>query len=799
VVALGSHYKASAFAQNVPGYQDIKDFFARPVFVSNGTLPTGTRTRVFVKDFLEGPGNNPLAQHPSGLEKVRGAVGARFTLVFTVTVAATPFQQGILAVSWQPGVLSSSTNVYIRASNSCSATNLPHVRLDLAENTMVQLRVPYCGETEFMRFDQGNPTALQNYGTFAINTILPIPVIAGTAAPTYRVAYSVEDIELYGVTPQSIVTITPQTGISPIEKEVESEAYPYSSAVRAFSRTVRWIGKGIPALSSYTGPTTWFLDRAAGAIRAFGFAKPQILTPSMKVHHYENVGEHNIDLASNTLMVAPFVGNRHRIEPSVGWSDVDEMALKFVLSRYSQVAVGTLKGTLTPGTVFYGSIVGPQALTFRTGTGDVLWNYLPNPAGSTTANAFMPSHLFAFATMFRYWRGTIVYRVTFSKTKMHAGRVHASFTPHVVNASLGATGTGRWGGATVNVSGTSPTGISKIFDLKDSSVFEFEVPFTMSVPFCRITQTIGTFALHVVDPVLAPSIAAPDIPYMIEVRAGDDFELAGFRGPQFAAHNNGTIVEQSGIPTTKSACETSIGECFDSVKQMIMVPHNFNHWLPAADTPQDQLLMPWYFQKIPSALLPANDKTPSACFSPASHLSCYYTYCSGSTDYHAYIRPSNTLSVPSSNDYLHAAVSTFGQDFAKLATGNTVVSSPESSMPVVVYKDAVHARLPSYQRGPRVYTFALNDNIGWDSTEASMGPPVAAGLAILNSLTAPVVFHKLAYRGTQLASSEFSVQFSRCAADDAVLGFYVGPPPFFTPTVNAANKYDPSTPVLNAS
>lgn len=113
--------------------QNLNSYFSRPVSLNRSTI-SSNRSVLYLKEVT-----HLSTIFPRFSDRVLGAYGMRYTMVFTLQVAATPFHQGVLAMTFQYG--DAALNNVVGSIARC--TNLPHVRLDLSSETMVQLRVPF--------------------------------------------------------------------------------------------------------------------------------------------------------------------------------------------------------------------------------------------------------------------------------------------------------------------------------------------------------------------------------------------------------------------------------------------------------------------------------------------------------------------------------------------------------------------------------------------------------------------------------------------------------------------------------
>lgn len=784
---------ARALCEKEIDFQDLTRYLARPVCISSGNLPTGSRARIF--SFDVSIANDILNRYVSGINRVSGAFGMRFTTVYTMQVAATPFHQGVFTLSFQYGAVAGDTDkTYIRSSNAATVTNLPHTRVDISEVTTAVLRVPFLYGLEYLPVilsNDGMVSAFPRYGTFALNGLLPVETVAGMNAPQYQVFMHLEDVEFFGAKPQSTTAITLQSGgkMSKFASELEDDGRPFSSAVHALSRTVRFVGKGIPSLSSIAGPTSWFLAKTAGALRAFGFSRPAIQEPVNRMVQFANVNEFNTDLPSAAQVVGPFASNTLAHSSDVGYTNVDEMSLSYVLSQWSQINYFKISNTTT-GAIFV-MPVSPSCTWFRSaqlaGTALPSCNTFPRlTAQDVTNNAFQPSSLFYFSSMFKYWRGGIKLRFTFAKTKMHAGRVMVTYNP--VTGALLADDNNYGtlptiGAATYGASGPDPFGYSAVFDLKDGNVFEYEVPYVTPAPYVNWGNSTGTVAMYVVNPVQASSVVSNTISVLVEVCASEDFEVADVRSPLYPPSISGVITVQSGGSLKKQdPCELTIGECVTSLRTLVAVPH-VEAVARTAGAVSRYAIPPWYYQPRLSTALLAPTSFPHNTFSFGGCIASCYAFVRGGTDVHAYDSQRNTSLM---------GIAQFARVLGSASDINarSPRQHPSSSMPRVISNEGqIHARLPAYQKVGRFVSYMYNSVVA-PATSWALNDNVNPTLPTLSIVDSPNNIASLYHSNT--AACVLTV--SRAASDDASCAMYVGPPPAGLLATNTAGfYYDPDS------
>lgn len=734
--------------------QNLTKYFERPRLIQKGDVDNSRHQVWFntmsIADILAHYG---LA----GEARLTGVYGLRFKLVFTLQVSSTPFHQGLLAMSWQYGPPTLSG--YLRSSQSFTATNVPHVRLNLADTTMVQLSVPYMYFTEYLKRD-----STELYGTIALNSLLPCPIISGMSAPQFKVLMHLEDVQLVGVEPVATTSIQMQGG-GLINAERETVSYPFSSAMYAASRSMSFLGKGVPAISSVAGTAKWFLESAAGAARAFGYSKPIVRDPPNKITSIGGVLEHNVDMPSNAIMLAPFNSNYTEIDAGVGNCDYDEMAFGYITSQWSQICVGNISATSAHGTTAYATGMGPSYFWARAKPTGLACN-ISKSLSVDVPTCILPSNIFFLASQFRLWKGSFKFRFTFSKTKMHGGRVMFMYIPNTQSGN-----TAVLPEVTTNL--TQPSGHSAIFDLRDSDVFEFDVPYTGLNPYATFNESVGTLSMTILDPLLASSIIADNIDFLVEVKA-NDFEVANIMGPTAIAHPEGDIVLQSNAVAdtyTGQASRFAIGEKFNSVKQLISLPSQ--HLILHKGWTWDYDIMPWYYHPK----LPINhNETPEFSQTLAGNWATCYAFARGGTDLHVYhAQDSNSVSA-----------SVFLHDI-----NDETNAEPVSNMPYVMSHDGhLHVRCPHYARASRVSPHAFNSLV-WKTFPAADGtpPPQRIIYRSNNPIYAANMLPRL--RSSYLVGTGVNgVIAKRAAADDAVLAHYMGPPPVWLK--KASDPYFPT-------
>lgn len=762
-----------SFVSGTPELQDLKEYFRRPRLISSSGVTTTRSTLegiTVTRDLIFN------TWFPGGLIRLEGVQAVRFNMKFHLTLSSSPFHQGMLAMSFQYGYNTNGTlDQYNRGFNPAMCTNLPHVRMDMAEVTMSSLEVPYLAQYDYVSLDSSFNTVL---GLFSLCQVMATPTLANSSTPQWKLYVHLEDLELIGCTTVNSQSVVPQSGLrSRSEGGGSSSQTTEAASTGVLSRIARsgaTVASGVsalvPSLSSIGGPTAWFLDASAKALSAFGYSKPRDENQPARHYRTDYVGDINLDLPNEAFSLSSFARNKLRVDSTMGGTDVDEMSMEYVLGKYCQIFYGDMSTTDSAGTRLYATQVCPSHFWFRANSSRPGGN-LPFPVSSSLANnAVQPSTLCYFSHMFRYWRGGFRFRITFSKTKFHGGRVIVGFVPKINESTGAAPVTNVVEAVEVSAGGAQPFSYTQIFDLRDDSVIEFDVDYLSSFLYMGVNSGIGGLTMTVVDPLISNGESATTINYLVEVCAMPGFEFSFPSAPNVAAvtGNSNIVFSQSGLGVSNSrpTAEYAPGEKFMSLKQIAMMPTYSTFDVPAAGLSTTAMPFWSYLPRItPIIPQPTNSQGFFASSRPGLVAACY-AYWNGATSYHIY-KDGDTTGV-SSWMYYNQQDSGFT---TVLNNGSSYSHSSAGGINAVYTNNgAAHYEAPTFSRYARIgwadqYAIASGNRYyapqtlnlrGGNSTYAQ---PV---LTVRNSTTAPK-----------------RVVFSIAAADDARCTTWLGPPPLF--------------------
>lgn len=771
--------------------QSIKDFLSRPIPISRGTLSASPGIVVGIpvgNSFLSLLGDNVIP-------RLRGIAGIRATIKFHVVVAATPFHQGVLNLSFQygTGTLTGSSTNNVRGSNYPLTVNLPHVLLDLAESTMATLEVPYISSFEYLPLSVSGVASLDwPMGIFCLNKLTTVRLIAGQNAPGYTVYVSLHDIELIGIRPVETATAILQSGVPTTKQNVVSGSSGRQVPVSNSGLTAEkkkhglysgFVGKAadlvhyvsyIPSLSSVGGTAEWFLRSTSKALAAFGYSKPHDETKISRMLKTLYGGESQVDYPNEAFVASPFQSNTLAVTAHMGGDDEDHMAFDYVLTKPSYIFRGELTTIQSADTLLYATNVSPLSFWYRDiDSSPLATGNIPMPLdGGTTTNAFLPSTLMYVSSNFGQWRGDLKFTIKFGKTKMHGGRLLLTYTPaySVTNPSVPVS-------TVVDIpatatQGINPQGFATIVDLKDGSLFEFIVPYTSPAPYTAVNGSIGSFSMHVINPLVAPAVASDTVDFMVWVSAMPGFELACLRPSMLdGVGSTGTLaILQDGVGGVSNHNDSSqlvVGEKFNSVKQLIMSP-DFAAIDVANAASVEYVFTPWFkWNNIGMTVpLPAG-QTRLWYGAKSSRIARMYAYCNGATASSVFVdgaaNNNVTITVSQTGNDAGSAPAGFGNLYNK---GNNFYSALVMPEPLNFFK----AIIPTYSRYARLPHNLLVENsfVGGAQDLPTTSPgPYSAAFSDMQTT----------FRIRNNSGGSRRILYSRAAADDARLAQFIGPPP----------------------
>lgn len=561
-----NHYHAHPYRTTGPGEAPVAcmgrfTYIAGGSFVNNSSDPVDARNVAYATLL------------PASMGNLYGAYGFRATLVIRVEIAAAPQVAGLVRVHVNHMEEQNSRGFY-----RCAAGSRLGAEVNLSQGSVVELRVPYISDRDFIVYENPAPTTINQCQLF-ITPYLPVCWDSTTVStPSWSLYLALEDVELIGAS-ATLTRIVPQAG--------EQQAMgPVTSFFRATS-TLLTAASMVPMIAAYVKPLAWASSLGAVVSAHFGWSKPNNGTMMGVMARSITRGINTCADQDHSQPMSHYANNEIQALPGFAGSKLDEMAICGVICRPSAVALVVLKPTDAAQGLKWVAAVTPGNLFFQSSTGGLAQQHVASVTGGvgTYKPAVIPTPLLFVSSFFARWRGSITYRFKFGTTKFHAGKVLIGYAPgEDVADPLSPAGV-------VSVAPPSTARFnyqSILVDLRTTTELDFVVPFTYPADYCNTNMqcihvsgvwspaNTGVVFMRIIEPLYGPDNVPQFANTIIEAFAGCDFEFAQPITSQLVPivyNTSGTLIYAQGGETENAmVAAQSTGERILSLKQLAMRP-----------------------------------------------------------------------------------------------------------------------------------------------------------------------------------------------------------------------------------
>lgn len=485
----------------------VKGFLERKITLATqdwlATAPAGT----LLYDI-----NLPLQYFGQAMIKAKLAGFRYFRCDFRVTIQvnAQPFNAGMLLMAYYP-MNRQLTHSPSNEHHFGGITGYRHAILDLAQNTSMDLLIPFSPVL-------ANIDLIEGTGTFGQVALYVYSALTGLVDVDYTIWIAAENVSVEMPTgmPQLLPEL-PTSGDAQVnlsgEKKRPGTVETISGAVGSVARMAQKIP--IPMVSGVATVASTIADAVSGVASMFGWSKPTDpeFATKVEIGYGKYMPNGNGDAKPKSLAFDA----RASVETpfALANTEEDEMAISTIVARPTYLTRYNFDKTQAPGTLLLSLPTCPTAC---------LKANLMDPVGIVMYNTFL-SYL---SNLFMAYRGGLRYIFRIIKTPFHSGRIGVMFVP----------------GARVDTTFASidkSAAYRRIYDLRETSEIEFEVPFVYNAPFksmraatdlsnpTKMVYTIptGMLYIYVVNSLRNPPTCADAIDTIVEVAGGPDFQFAG--------------------------------------------------------------------------------------------------------------------------------------------------------------------------------------------------------------------------------------------------------------------------------
>lgn len=509
-------------------------FLSRPVKIHTLNWPESTFTQLSIAPWDLYFNTSQISKKLDNFARLQCKLRLKFVL------NASPFYYGSLRACYFP--LPDNRASYQNSADQVPFSQVPGVYLEPQNMSTAELELPFLTPATWL--DTNDRTQFLGMGTLAFlqyANLRSANGVTGTGITVTTYAWA-EDVRVAG----------PTTTLSLQSDEYADTDGTISGPATAIAN-VAGMMEEVPYIGPFAMATQMGATAVAGIAKLFGYSNPPVIEDvcpyqPKTFHALANV-EQRVPL--DKLSIDP--KNEVTVNSaSAGVEEEDSLAFQNLLTRES-----FLQGTL------WANSQAPDTL---------LWSCLVHPGYTLTNGAITTSPPMShFSRMFRYWRGSIIYKFRFIKTKYHKGRVIISWDP---NADI--TGTAD----------TETTTFTRVVDLEFEDEVEVEVPYKSTFPWMQIVSGAqysngaspsytyskvlynGCLTVRVQNVLTGPAVN-PQIDILVYPRAGSDF--------QYAVPNDITTA----VTTRDPAGVIQSSEADDSIDQK---QHEFDSNLAAITT-----------------------------------------------------------------------------------------------------------------------------------------------------------------------------------------------------------------------
>lgn len=561
----------------------IKMYFGKPTKVYNGVFAETDVASTWSWQNVY----DPIKTNAMYYDKLVGVYAFRATTVLTLQVNANRFQSGrymlvhlpLGGADWSDPAMASY--IKMKTYSAMQYTQLPHVEIDLATDSQIELRIPHVTFNNACPVTKSTETSFTKYtpGLFKIYPYMSLRAGASASTCGFTLWVHYEDVEIFSnMAPQMGGFENAERGTSgkmfgKVKDVLGMEVYT-PGPVETIANKVRVISDSatrVPMLSAFAAPVSWLADIVGGVASIFGWSKPLQIAPAGDTHLALFHDLPNCDTKDNITSMSLTKDNRVDILPGFSGTSVDELSIDYLKKIYAYYDVVTWNST---------DLVSTQLFKYPLSPG-----YFMKSATEEAHVMSLQTPIAFLSQFFHYYRGGLQFKFKIVKTEFHSGRLIFGFFPCDIPISgLGTEAT------FANLDYAQKT----VIDVRDGVEWTMSVPYVSTTAFKRNARNAtsydewyGYLCCYVLSPLIAPDGVTPDIKILIEVCGADDLEfqvplrneyvpiipIAVAAAPQMGDPLNtgtiGTMKEEMHRFNDDAAC---IGECVTSFRQLLKRP-----------------------------------------------------------------------------------------------------------------------------------------------------------------------------------------------------------------------------------
>lgn len=485
---------------------ELSEFLSRPVLI-------------YTADWAEYATLGPLNFKPWTLffsntaitRKIQNFAYLSCNLKIKIIVNASPFFYGLAFATYRPfsnttfkpGQLKDALN---NEGPSGSATCRQRIDILPSKSQGGEMMLPYINIRNWIRIGRiADFNTMGEIDMWSIDQLYNAST-SSSASVTIQVFAWAEDVKLSGATSQLPLQAL-EICSRPLQADTANRGGPISNIATSISKAAgQYAFVGPPEIAPYALATEVVFKGVSDIASSFGYSDAPVIdnVAAFKNLPFHGMCSSEISSPYEKLTIDP--KNQITIDNRIAGGDgVDEMSISYLVGKRCVYRMNTWSDISAVDTILVRINVSPFILMGATG-------------GLPTTNIPLYMHpMTLVSNMFRFWRGTMVYRFKFICTPYHRGRLIVYWDPM----------------SSADTSFSATTNLNIIVDISVNREVEIEVPYMQPVSYLRVGSSFlknlsisensvsaydpdlhnGRLCVKVLNKLTAPDASAPVLIY----------------------------------------------------------------------------------------------------------------------------------------------------------------------------------------------------------------------------------------------------------------------------------------------
>lgn len=500
----------------------INEVLARPYLIRDIhlTVPGTTLTnflnlplsaQIFV-DSISLPSS--ILNDPNKLSKLEYFRYFTADMKIRIETNAQPYMSGKFWIFYNPYPELVSQGKSVETSQLTSLTSYPGVEYDINQMSNAEISIPFVSYERAFDLE-----SFADYCQLYISQLTPIRDTTTETKLRMRVYGWFENVKVFGATSRSnlpasyllnkIKEYNNRLNVSfQINTRKEQKGGIISTVASGVSTAANALSE-VPVIGSIAGTVGWVSDIVGSVASIFGFSRPTSTEPVTKII---NVPAHGYTYSQNidqSVILASQPDNELGPQTKIFQTEIDEMQFDYIAANPGVIRIFPYTATSDNSSWLLNIPCSIRP-----------FNYVHSQSiGTHDAAVASPTCAEYLGTLFKFWRGTICFKISLAKTPFHNGRLILSYDP---SNNINDTPYSRLGKAYTTILDLSENS-SVIVKIPYLSKFDYLNTYSLDDDLSKIS--FGTFSIGAIAPLLGPATVSDTVDVIVW-KWMEDIELA---------------------------------------------------------------------------------------------------------------------------------------------------------------------------------------------------------------------------------------------------------------------------------